>query len=140
MRDGPRQILLTPDLLLDTHVVVWWLTAPNKLSKHQLGVIREAVRQGEILALSGMSLLEIAVMRQPALRRSNREILSFLRPDEGFRIIPIDLEIATEIDALGDSLRDPGDRVIVATARIHGLRLITSDQRIIASKLAPVVE
>jgi PIN domain nuclease of toxin-antitoxin system len=37
-------------------------------------------------------------------------------------------------------LRDPADRAIAATARVHRLRLVTSDQRIIESKLVPVVE
>jgi hypothetical protein len=37
-------------------------------------------------------------------------------------------------------LRDPADRAIVASARVHNLRLVTSDRRIIESKLAPVVE
>jgi PIN domain nuclease of toxin-antitoxin system len=41
---------------------------------------------------------------------------------------------------LGASLRDPGDRVIVATARVHRLRLLTADQRIIESGLVPVIE
>lgn len=36
--------------------------------------------------------------------------------------------------------RDPADRAIVATARVHRLRLVTSDQRIIESKLVPVIE
>ena len=38
---------------------------------------------------------------------------------------------------MGDSLRDPGDRVIVATARVHHLRLLTADERIIESNLVP---
>jgi PIN domain nuclease of toxin-antitoxin system len=37
-------------------------------------------------------------------------------------------------------LRDPADRVIVATALVHRLQLVTSDQRIIDSKLVPFVE
>jgi PIN domain nuclease of toxin-antitoxin system len=41
---------------------------------------------------------------------------------------------------MGDALRDPGDRFIVATARVHRLRLVTSDQRIVDSKLISVVE
>jgi PIN domain nuclease of toxin-antitoxin system len=41
---------------------------------------------------------------------------------------------------MGDALRDPGDRVIVATARVHRLRLLTSDQRIIESALVPVID
>jgi len=41
---------------------------------------------------------------------------------------------------VGDSLRDPGDPEIVATARVHRLRLLTADQRIIESALVPVIE
>jgi PIN domain nuclease of toxin-antitoxin system len=41
---------------------------------------------------------------------------------------------------IGDSLRDANDRAIVATARVHGLRLVTADQRIIASKLVHTIE
>ncbi len=41
---------------------------------------------------------------------------------------------------MGPSLRDPADRAIVATARMHRLVLVTSDQRIIESKLVTTVE
>jgi PIN domain nuclease of toxin-antitoxin system len=47
--------------------------------------------------------------------------------------------IAVEVAALGEALRDPADRAIVCTARTRGLKLITSDQRIIDSDLVPVV-
>lgn len=56
-----------------------------------------------------------------------------------FQLLPITFEIAAEVAALGDSLRDPADRAIVATARVHHLRLLTSDQRIIESNLVPVI-
>ena len=49
------------------------------------------------------------------------------------------MEIAGEVAAMGDSLRDPADRAIVATARVHRLKLITSDQRIIESGLVSVI-
>jgi len=55
-----------------------------------------------------------------------------------FLVLPLSYEVAAEA-ALLANLRDPADRAIVATARAHRLRLITSDQRIIESKLAPVV-
>jgi PIN domain nuclease of toxin-antitoxin system len=48
-------------------------------------------------------------------------------------------EVALDVASLG-VLRDPADRAIAATARVHGLRLVTSDQRISESKLVPVVE
>jgi PIN domain nuclease of toxin-antitoxin system len=44
------------------------------------------------------------------------------------------------VAAQGDSLRDPSDRVIVATARVHRLTLLTADQRIIESDLVAVIE
>ena len=54
--------------------------------------------------------------------------------------LPFDL-IALESTRLGPGFhRDPADQIIAATARVHGLRLLTSDQRIIQSKLVPVIE
>ena len=133
---------MTSSLLLDTHIVVWWLSESKKLSGQQLKAIRDAVHYGEQLALSAITLLEIAVLgrRQESLRISAREILAELDGNLDFRIIPLDLQLAVEIEAMGDSLRDPSDRAIVATARVHRLRLVTSDQRIIHSNLVRVVE
>ncbi len=69
-----------------------------------------------------------------------QELFAALDSSGGFRVLPLDVEVAAEVAALGDKLRDPADRAIVATARIHRLRLMTSDQRIIDSRLVPVVE
>ena len=98
------------------------------------------MRRGETLALSACTLVEIAVMPSDRLRSSVREILDAIGSGSGFQIVPIDIAIAAEVTAMADSLRDPNDRVIVATARVHRLRLVTSDQRIIDSKLAAGVE
>jgi PIN domain nuclease of toxin-antitoxin system len=73
-------------------------------------------------------------------RVSARELLAILASSDGLRIIPLDIEVAAEVAVLGDALRDPVDRTIVATARIHWLTLVTSDQRIIESKLVPVID
>jgi PIN domain nuclease of toxin-antitoxin system len=48
-------------------------------------------------------------------------------------------EVALEVASLGGDLRDPAVRAIISTARVHRLRLLTSDQRIIESNLVPVV-
>jgi len=50
-------------------------------------------------------------------------------------IVPFGVEEGVEVATIGPSLRDPMDRAIVATARVHRLTLITSDERIIKSKL-----
>jgi PIN domain nuclease of toxin-antitoxin system len=130
-------------VLLDTHVLVRWLADPRKLSREHLRILRAAARNSEPLAVSAISLLEIAVLfgeGSTRLKAPARELLSSIDENSGFAVLPLDIEVAAEVAALGDSLRDPADRAIVATARVHRLRLLTSDRRIIASKLVPVVE
>jgi PIN domain nuclease of toxin-antitoxin system len=133
---------LNPRVLLDTHVVVRWLSDPKKLSREQSRLLDETVRHGERVAVSAITFLEIALLadaRQRIITGLNA-LFHQLDTNPAFRIIPLTTDIAQEVAALGSSLRDPADRVIVATARIHRLRLLTSDQRIIASDLVAVVE
>jgi PIN domain nuclease of toxin-antitoxin system len=90
-----------------------------------------------------MTLLEIALLSGEGRKRlpvAIPEIFAALSSSARFQIVPIDIAVASEVAALGEMLRDPGDRAIVATARVHRLRLVTSDQRIIESKLVSVVE
>jgi PIN domain nuclease of toxin-antitoxin system len=124
-------------------VLVRWLTEPQRLSREQERVLRRDQIRGLPLAVSATTLIELALIssdRALRLKVPLDKLLAPLEPGGDFWIVPIDLDIAREIAVVGDSLRDPADRVIVATARVHRLRLVTSDQRIIASKLCPVVE
>lgn len=133
---------MRPRFLLDTHVVVRWITAPKKLSGDQIRILREAIRKSEPVALSSVSLLEIAVLFGRGARRGESaadRILAELGRSPSFQIEPFNIDLAEEVAALGDALRDPSDRAIVCTARLRGLRLLTSDQRIINSGLVPVV-
>jgi PIN domain nuclease of toxin-antitoxin system len=133
---------LNPRFLLDTHIVIRWLSDPKKLSREQSRVLDEAVRHGERVAVSAISFLEMALLAEGRQRiiTGLSDLFHQLDTNPAFRIIPITTDIAREVTALGGSLRDPSDRVIVATARIHRLRLLTSDQRIIGSELVAVVE
>ena len=128
--------------LLDTHVVVRWLSEPRRLSQEQRRILREVVRHGEPVALSAVSLLEIANLftrGRPRIEASIDELFSALQAHPIIQILPFTIEIARRMPLLV-GLPDPLDRAIVATARVHGLRLLTSDQRIIEANLVPVVE
>lgn len=128
--------------MLDTHVLVRWLIDAKKLSRAQLRALESAVQRGEPVALSAISLLEIAVLAsgdKPALKISLDEFFEDLNSNPTFRILPLTSEIALDVAWLS-VLRDPADRAIAATARVHRLRLVTSDQRIIESELVQVVE
>lgn len=90
-----------------------------------------------------MTLLELAVLFSDPRQRVKRTPADLFRDIEFnpiFEIVPFSVAVAVEVTELGDHLRDPGDRAIVATARVHGLTLLTSDQRIIDSKLVRVVD
>jgi PIN domain nuclease of toxin-antitoxin system len=131
---------LFPRFLLDTHVAVRWLIDARKLSREQTRVLEATVRRTEPVALSAISLLEIAGLASDGrlkLRISLNEFFDVMQANL-FRILPLTYEVAAEVASLGN-LRDPADRAIVATARVHRLRLVTSDQRIIESKLVPVI-
>ena len=97
--------------------------------------------RGECVGVSGFSLLEIALLAERRrISAGLDELFHELDTNPSIRILPLTTDVAREVTALGDGLRDPADRVIVATARIHRLRLLTADQRIIASKLVGVIE
>jgi PIN domain nuclease of toxin-antitoxin system len=132
---------MLPRFLLDTHVLLRWFGDAARLSREQARVLQSAARRSEPIALSAFTLLEIAVLYSGGkiqLQAPLEEFFNDLQSQALLRVLPISFEIAAEVASLG-SLRDPADRTIVATARVHRLRLVTSDQRIIESALVPVV-
>jgi PIN domain nuclease of toxin-antitoxin system len=133
---------LQPRLLLDTHILIRWLSEARKLSREQLRALEAAVKRGEPVAFSAITLLELAVLAErekTALKTPLDEFFRELSSNPVFRVLPLTYEVACEVASLG-VLRDPADRAIVATARVHRLRLVTSDERIIDSGLVPVIE
>ena len=133
---------MNPRVLLDTHIVVWFLTNNRKLSREQNRALDDAVGYGECLGVSAFSLIEIVLLAEGRQRLIVRldQVLNELDTNPVIRIMPLTTGVALEMAALGDALRDPADRVIVATARVHRLTLLTADQRIIDSDLVPVIE
>lgn len=128
--------------MIDTHEFIRWVLRPQRLGREQIRVIREAQRRHQPIAISAMTVLELAVHVADGSRRGGvpfQDLMSDLAVNTAYQVLPLTLEIATEVAALGPKLRDPADRAIVATARVHALRLVTSDQRIIESGLVPVV-
>jgi PIN domain nuclease of toxin-antitoxin system len=131
---------LTLRFLLDTHIVVWWLYEPRKLAREQVRILREAERFADPAAISAASLVEIATMLAEGRHHARMEdLFEQLETIPIFRVLPITIPIAQDTAALS-ILRDPADRTIVTTARVHRLRLLTSDQRIIDSKLVSVID
>ena len=107
----------------------------KKLTRDQERALTAAVKRHEPLAISAMTLLEIAILvSRHKLKLPLIEFLADLASNPVIRILPLTPEVALEVSFL-DILVDPADKTIVATARIHRLTLLTSDERILESAL-----
>lgn len=129
--------------LLDTHVVVWWLSNSRQLSKEQRRVLGSIDQKGGRVQVSAVTLLEIAILYGVGNRKHQekaQEMIQFLEDHPLVEIVPFTPQVAVDVGTLGPFLVDPMDRAIVATARVHRLTLITSDERIIKSKLVRFVD
>ena len=133
---------MAPGLLLDTHILINWLFQPKRLSREQRRVIEAAASKSETLTIAATTLLEVAILVTDGdlvLKSTLAEFLHWLEDNPAIHILPLSASVAIEAGAIVH-LRDPADRVIAATARVHGLRLLTSDHRIIDSNLVSTIE
>lgn len=124
--------------LLDTHVLIWWLNDPMRLSPRQREVVEAATAEAP-LHVSDISLWEVAILQglgRIRLALPLREWLDVAVAPPLVRRQGISPAIAAEVAALPDSFhRDPADRILVATARILGATLLTNDRRIAEASL-----
>ncbi|HWF65935.1 MAG TPA: type II toxin-antitoxin system VapC family toxin [Acidobacteriaceae bacterium] len=126
-------------ILLDTHILVWLLIAPEKLSTKARKAILAARKSGP-LALSAISLWEIAWLAENKRIDIDVSVESFVKKCASYvQVLPISSEIAVRSVQFPNSYpKDPQDRMIGATAIIEGIRLLTHDTRIAASGLVPM--
>ena len=123
-------------ILVDTHVVVWLAFDQGQLSKNARAAINEARQNGEGLAISDITLLELTTLTSKGRIRLDISLESFLREIEArFIVLPISGRAC--VRALGLPLtypKDPADRIIGATALVEGLSLLTADRKIRRSR------
>lgn len=126
-------------ILLDTHILIWLLLAPEKLSQKEKKAIVAARKSGP-LAISAISLWEIAWLTENKRIDVDVSVDSFVRKCASFvQVLPITQEIAVRAVKFPKSYpHDPQDRIIGATAMIEGVRLLTHDKLILKSGLVPL--
>jgi PIN domain nuclease of toxin-antitoxin system len=124
------------DLLLDTHAAIWLLEGSPKLSS----VARTTIEEADVVAISDMSLLEIAMLEARGTITLRPDPTSALKAfGDRLTVLPIDARIAAAAVRIALPQRDPFDRVITATASVHGLVLVTRDRSITGARVVPVL-
>ena len=123
-------------ILVDTHIVVWLALDPTHLSKKARAAIDDARRNGDGLAISDITLLELATLSSKGRIRLDISLESFLREVEArFIILPISGRACVRALGLPAAYpKDPADRIIGATALLEGLSLLTADRAIRRSR------
>ena len=120
-------------ILMDTHVWWWCLAEPENLSKKAKTLIQGAKTDERFI--SSISIWEFAMMaakKKIELKISSSQWLSRAIDETGIGVIELSPDIAADSCHLpGNFHKDPADRIIVSTARVHNLTLLTKDQRIL---------
>ena len=123
-------------ILVDTHVVIWLALEPDRISKKARAVIEEARHGAQALAISDITLLEIATIESKRRIQLSSSLETFLSEVEArFAVLPINGRICVRAVNLPAVFpKDPADRIIGATALVEGIPMITADEDIRRSK------
>ena len=112
-------------LLLDTHVVLWWLADDPTLASE----IKDRLDHEPDVYVSPAAVWEVATKQAIGKLAQPADLPERIR-DSGFRHLSITVEHAIAAGRLPPIHRDPFDRVLVAQARLEDLTLVTRDPNI----------
>jgi PIN domain nuclease of toxin-antitoxin system len=128
-------------ILVDTHVVVWLAFDQDQISRKARSAIDEARKNADGLAISDITLLELATLASKGRIRLDISLESFLQEVESrFVVLPINGRACARAMGFSASYpQDPADRIIGATALVEGLSLVTADREIRRSRTVQTI-
>jgi PIN domain nuclease of toxin-antitoxin system len=116
-------------LLLDTHLLLWAASAPERLPAGARALLEDAANE---LLFSAASLWEVTIkagLGRDDFRVDARVLRRGLL-DNGYTELPISSAHAVAVAGLPNLHRDPFDRLLVAQAGVEGITLLTSDEAV----------
>jgi PIN domain nuclease of toxin-antitoxin system len=121
-------------LLLDTHIWLWSVLEPERLSRR---IAKEIQDSSNALWLSPISIWELIVLWQKGRVVPDEDIESWL--PNALRALPlheapVTHEVARETGRLRLPQRDPADRFLLATAKVFELTLVTADEHLLKAR------
>jgi PIN domain nuclease of toxin-antitoxin system len=123
-------------ILVDTHVIVWLAFDPSRLSRKARAAIEEARKNGDGLAISDITLLELTALASKGRIHLDMSLESSLREVESrFVVLPTTGRACVRALGLPATYpQDSADRMIGATALAEALPLVTADRDIRRSR------
>jgi PIN domain nuclease of toxin-antitoxin system len=127
------------NLLLDTHIWLWSVLEPERLSRRVAKEIQDVSNE---LWLSPISVWELIVLWQKRRLIPGEDIEGWV-PNAlralPLREAPVTYEVARETARLQLSTRDPADRFLLATAKVFELTLVTADEHLLKTREVPLL-
>lgn len=120
-------------IVIDTHIWLWWVDNSPRLTQHQRKLLEDHRDQG--LGVSIISCWEVAKLvekQKIGLGRSLEEWMEVALSYPGIQLLELTIPIAVESTRLVGFHRDPADQLIVATAKVHDVPLLTADAKILS--------
>jgi len=122
-------------LLLDTHVVLWWLDDPQRLSQ----AARKAIGDGKnTVYVSAAVVWEIAIKKALGKLDAPDDLGAALTANR-FLPLPVTIPHALAVLTLPDHHRDPFDRLLIAQARHEGAKFVSRDRHAAAYNVPHIV-
>jgi PIN domain nuclease of toxin-antitoxin system len=121
-------------IMLDTHVWLWWLHDPDRLSQDAGKLIQQEQESGSII-VSAISVWEVAVKVQSGKLAIPMDINRWYELARSYPatviepLSPVDAIASTQLP--GSFHKDPADRIIVSLARRRAVPLLTCDRKIL---------
>ena len=127
-------------MLIDTHIWVWWVNGEPQLKPEYEAALAAAQPNGiEVSIISCWEVAKLVEHKRLALTLPVLDWLNAALAYPGVRLLPLTPEIVADSTQLpGVFHKDPADQMIVATARVHGLDLMTMDEKIVAYPHVPL--
>jgi len=114
-------------VLLDTHVLLWWLQGGSKLSPTARTIMQS---RGQVL-VSAASAWEISIKYRAGKLDAASALMARFQSvieAENFVELPISVRHAIDAGLLKGPHKDPFDRVLIAQARAEGVAVISTDK------------
>jgi len=119
-------------LLLDTHVWIWAQESPEKFGRRARALLEDVTNSVSISAIAALEIARLVFLRRIQLAEPGSAWVADSVRSLGAQSLDVTQQIAVEAYELpGNFHKDPVDRVLVATARLHNLTLLTADDLIL---------
>jgi PIN domain nuclease of toxin-antitoxin system len=130
------------EIVVDTHVVIWYFAEPNRLTPRATETVDDAEANG-VIYVSAITVIELIYLVEK--KRIPGDVLDLLRsalsdPATAYQIVGLDRPIADAVQRIPyHSVPDMPDRIIAATALHLNLPLVTRDSQIQSAALIKTV-